>query len=43
MTREATLDGRQCDIAGGQSDIGNVDARIVSQLEQVRDIISKHS
>lgn len=26
-----------------ESDIGNVDARIVSQLEQVRDIISKHS
>ncbi|NUN69459.1 MAG: hypothetical protein HUU02_07075 [Bacteroidetes bacterium] len=26
-----------------ESDIGNVDARIASQLDQVRDIISKHS
>jgi len=44
--REIVFDGDPSVEPGScaiESDIGNVDARIVSQLEQVRDIISKHS
>ncbi len=44
--REIVFDGDPSVEPGScaiESDIGNVDARIVSQLEQVRDIINKHS
>lgn len=44
--REIIFDGDPAVEPGScaiESDIGNVDARIVSQLDQVRDIISKHS